>query len=135
MREHKDDVPVQRPSTRRYRAALYEDAVAIVEEEYASDLSLDDIARRIATSRRQLQRSFSEVGSTTFREHVTNVRMERAAKLLADSRLTVGQVSRMVGYRQQAQFAKAFRRRYGAAPGEYRKAAAADGAGDAPPDG
>jgi len=127
MREHAKDVSVQRSSTRRYRAALYEDAVAIVEEEYASELSLDDIARRIATSRRQLQRSFSEVGNTTFREHVANVRMDRAANMLAQSDLTVGQISRLVGYRQQAQFAKAFRRRHGAAPAEFRRTAT-DGA-------
>ena len=93
----------------------------MIEEEYAQELSLDDIARRIATSRRQLQRAFAEVGGTTFREHVTRVRMRKAAEMLADRRLTVGQVARRVGYRQQAQFAKAFRRQYGAAPAEYRR--------------
>jgi transcriptional regulator GlxA family with amidase domain len=120
-------VPVQRPSTRRYRAALYDDAVAIVEQEFAQDLALDDVARRIATSRRQLQRSFSEIGDTTFRDHVTAVRMDKAAELLAGSALTVGQISRMVGYRQQAQFAKAFRRRHGVPPATYRRAATGDG--------
>ncbi len=111
----------QRPSTTRHRTSLYEEALAIIEREYASDLSLDDIARRIATSRRQLQRSFAEIGDTTFREHVARVRMRKAAEMLEDSRLTVGQVARRVGYRQQAQFAKAFRRQYGAAPAEYRR--------------
>ena len=116
---------VQRPSTRHYRTALYEDALAIVEREFAQDLSLDDIARRIATSRRQLQRSFSEIGETTFRDHVTAVRMDKAAAMLVGSDLTVGQISRAVGYRQQAQFAKAFRRQYGLPPAEYRRGAAA----------
>jgi transcriptional regulator GlxA family with amidase domain len=115
----------QRPSTTRHRTSLYEEALAIIEREYASDLSLDDIARRIATSRRQLQRSFAEIGDTTFREHVARVRMRKAAEMLEDSRLTVGQVARRVGYRQQAQFAKAFRRQYGAAPAEYRRGVAA----------
>ena len=50
--------------------------------EYAADLSLDDIARRVASSRRQLQRAYAEIGDTTFREHLTRVRMERAAELL-----------------------------------------------------
>ncbi len=115
----------QRPSTTRHRTSLFEEALAIIEREYASDLSLDDIARRIATSRRQLQRSFAEIGDTTFREHVAKVRMRKAAEMLEDSRLTVGQVARRVGYRQQAQFAKAFRRQYGAAPAEYRRGVAA----------
>ncbi len=115
----------QRPSTTRHRTSLYEEALAIIEREYASELSLDDIARRIATSRRQLQRSFAEIGDTTFREHVARVRMRKAAEMLQDSRLTVGQVARRVGYRQQAQFAKAFRRQYGAAPAEFRRGVAA----------
>ena len=58
--------------------------VAIVEAEYADDLSLDDIARRVASSRRQLQRAYAEIGHTTFREHLTRVRMDRAAELLAN---------------------------------------------------
>ena len=114
-------MPVQRPATMRHRTSLYHEALAIIDVEFAADLSLDDIARRIATSRRQLQRSFAEVGDTTFREAVAAVRMRTAAELLAGSRLTVGQVARRVGYRQQAQFAKAFRRQYGAAPAEYRR--------------
>jgi AraC-like DNA-binding protein len=99
---------------------LFEDAVAIVHEEYASDLSLDDIARRVASSRRQLQRAYSEIGATTFREHLTQVRMDRAAALLHDRSLTVREVARRVGYRQPAQFAKAFRRHLGLAPSDYR---------------
>jgi transcriptional regulator GlxA family with amidase domain len=117
------DVPVQRPSTVRHRTSLFEDAMRIVDEEYAAELSLDDIARRIATSRRQLQRSFAEVGETTFREHVARVRMHKAAELLRDPSLTVGVVSRRVGYRQQAQFAKAFRREFGLPPAEFRRKA------------
>src|SRR3712207_2056844 len=39
-------VPTHRPSTIHPRTALFEDAIAIVESEYASELSLDDIARR-----------------------------------------------------------------------------------------
>jgi AraC family transcriptional regulator of adaptative response / methylphosphotriester-DNA alkyltransferase methyltransferase len=111
---------MQRTSTVQLRSSLYEDAVAIVEREYADELSLDDIARRVASSRRQLQRAYSEVGHTTFREHLTGVRMDRAAELLSTRGLTVREVAHRVGYRQPAQFAKAFRRRHGLAPSAFR---------------
>ncbi len=94
--------------------------MAIVEEEYASDLSLDDIARRVASSRRQLQRAFAEIGHTTFRDHLTRVRMQRAADMLTSRSLTVREVAHRVGYRQPAQFAKAFRRYQGVAPSTFR---------------
>src|SRR3954464_3566747 len=111
---------MQRPATIRHRTSLFEDAVALVGAEYAADLSLDDIARRVASSRRQLQRAYSEIGQTTFREHLTAVRMERAADLLRIRGLTVRDVAHRVGYRQPAQFAKAFRRHHGIAPSDFR---------------
>ena len=113
-------MPTQRPSTIRLRSSLLAEANAIVEREYASDLALDDIARRVASSRRQLQRAYAEIGGTTFREHLTRVRMARAAELLATRGLTVREVANRVGYRQPAQFAKAFRRHHGVAPSEFR---------------
>src|SRR4051812_12223020 len=111
---------MHRAATIRLRTSLFEDAVAIVDAEFASDLALDDVARRVASSRRQLQRAYSEIGQTTFRDHLTAVRMERAAELLQTRSLTVRDVAHQVGYRQPAQFAKAFRRHHGAAPSDYR---------------
>jgi AraC family transcriptional regulator of adaptative response / methylphosphotriester-DNA alkyltransferase methyltransferase len=113
-------VPTQRPATISHRTSLFEDAVAIVEREYPSDLSLDDIARRVASSRRQLQRAYAEIGRTTFRDHLTSVRMQRAAEMLASRGFTVREVAHRVGYRQPAQFAKAFRRHHGVAPSSFR---------------
>jgi transcriptional regulator GlxA family with amidase domain len=122
-------VPIQRPSTVHLRTSLFEEAVGIVEAEYASDLSLDDIARRVASSRRQLQRAYSEIGRTTFRQHLARVRMARAAEMLGGGSLTVREVARRVGYRQPAQFAKAFRRHIGVAPSDFRaRRSASDGA-------
>lgn len=46
--------------------------------------------------------------------------MDRAAEMLAGSEMTVRDVAHSVGYRQPAQFAKAFRRRHGLAPSDFR---------------
>ena len=113
-------MPTQRPATKRHRASLYEEAAAIVELEFATQVSLDDIARRVACSRRQLQRSFAEIAQTSFRTHVTAVRMRKAAELLSERPMTVREVAHRVGYRQPAQFAKAFRRHHGLAPSDFR---------------
>src|ERR671927_1357564 len=113
------EIPIQRPATVRHRTNLFRDAIAIVEAEYGSDLSLDEIARRVASSRRQLQRSYAEIGNTTFRDHLTAVRMEKASELLSARGLTVREVAHRVGYRQPAQFAKAFRRHHDVSPSAY----------------
>jgi AraC-like DNA-binding protein len=46
--------------------------------------------------------------------------MRAAAELLRSRALTVREVAHRVGYRQPAQFAKAFRRHHGLAPSDYR---------------
>ena len=116
-------MPERRPATIRQRTALYEDATRVVETDYADRLSLDEVARRIATSRRQLQRIYAEIGKTTFRDQLTGVRMRRAAWLLDNDGdgMTVREVAARVGYRQPAQFAKAFRGHHGVSPSEYRR--------------
>ena len=125
------DVPTQRPSTISLRGSLFNDAVAIVATEYGRQLELDEVARRVATSRRQLQRAFAEIGNTTFRTHLTEVRMARAAEMLALGGRSVREIAGDVGYRQPAQFAKAFRRHYGCSPSEYRGRPRAGGRSDA----
>ncbi len=107
------------------RRALFEEAVEIIEREFAQPLELDDVARRLATSRRQLQRVFAEVGETSFRAYLAKVRMEHAARLLQNGGTPVREIAQSVGYRQPAQFAKAFRRHHGVSPSGYRGTVAA----------
>jgi len=110
----------RRATTIRLRTSLFEDAAAIIHAEYGDDLTIDAVAARVATSRRQLQRSFSEIGRTTFRSYLTAVRMDRAAALLRERRAPVREAAAAVGYRQPAQFAKAFRRHHGMTPSALR---------------
>ena len=113
-----------RQATRHRRKAVFEEAVQVIERKYAEDLDLDALAREIATSRRQLQRVFAEVGNTSFREYLAKVRMRHAARLLREGAIPVREVAQSVGYKQPAQFAKAFRRHHGAPPSSIKGRAA-----------
>ena len=109
-----------RSLTLETRAALLRDATEVMESEYFTEMTLDDVAERIATSRRQLQRCFAEQADASFRESLARIRMDRAAELLAHTHLPVREVARRVGYRQPPQFAKAFSRRHGMTPTAFR---------------
>ena len=115
MRTH-----VHREATLERREALLAEALAVLERDYAEDLEVDEVARRIATSRRQLQRCFEEHAGGSFRQSLARIRMERAAELLRTTRLPVREVAGHVGYRQPAQFAKAFARYKGEPPSRFR---------------
>ena len=111
-----------RDGTADRRAELYREAMALIEAEYPDDLHLEGVARRLATSRRQLQRAFAEAGNTSFRSELAKVRMRHARALLAENVLPIRQVAVRVGYPQPAQFAKSFRRYHGQSPSTYRRA-------------
>jgi AraC family transcriptional regulator, regulatory protein of adaptative response / methylphosphotriester-DNA alkyltransferase methyltransferase len=115
-----------RQSTQTRRRTLFAEALEAIGRHYADEtLSLGDVAHAIATSRRQLQRVLSEHG-TSFRAELQRERMTRAAHLLRESRLPVSSVARSVGYRQAAQFSKAFLRHFGKPPSALRRAAPAE---------
>jgi transcriptional regulator GlxA family with amidase domain len=99
---------------------LYRESCAIVLRHYRRPLTVAVVARAIASSPRQVQRAFEEVGGTSFTAFLREVRLRNAAALLAAQPLTVRQVAFLVGYRQPAHFAKAFRRRYGTTPAQFR---------------
>jgi AraC family transcriptional regulator of adaptative response / methylphosphotriester-DNA alkyltransferase methyltransferase len=111
-----------RPLTVRLRRELLVEVHELLADRYPDpDLTLDDVARAVASSRRQVQRLFEE-SQDTFRAHLTRVRMDQAAELLAGTTSPVREIARQVGYRQSAQFAKAFRRHTGKSPLEWRAA-------------
>jgi transcriptional regulator GlxA family with amidase domain len=114
-----------REGTAERREELFTEAMALIAREYASNLTLEGVARQLATSRRQLQRAFAEAGDTSFRDELAKVRMRHARALLAADHLPVRQVASSVGYHQPAQFAKSFRRHHGQPPSGFRREARA----------
>src|SRR3954470_12587755 len=125
-----------RDGTAERREQLYEEAMQLIAREYARDLQLEGVAKELATSRRQLQRAFAEVGNTSFRDELAKVRMHHARVLLAADAVPVRTVAASVGYHQPAQCANSCRRHHGQAPSTYRKqrraAASASGPGSVP---
>lgn len=116
-----------RDGTAERRQELYREALALIARDYAQDLHLEGVARRLATSRRQLQRAFAEAGDTSFRDELAKVRMQHARRLLAGGDAPIRRVAAQVGYHQPAQFAKSFRRYHGRPPSSYRRESAGAG--------
>jgi anti-anti-sigma factor len=111
-----------RVATAARRAELLADATLAIERRHAEpDLTVSDIARDIATSSRQLQRVFAELAGSAFREELAAVRMQHGANLLQATDLPISQIAKRVGYRQSAQFARAFRRYHDVSPTVLRR--------------
>jgi AraC family transcriptional regulator of adaptative response / methylphosphotriester-DNA alkyltransferase methyltransferase len=110
-----------RPSTIEQRRRLYLLARVVIARHYRQALTLDDVARALASSPRQLTRAYAQCGELTFREDLLARRLNVAAQLLVEQpAIPVREVARLVGFRQAPHFAKAFRRRYGITPAAFR---------------
>lgn len=95
----------------------------LLEERYAEDLSLADLARVAGLSTHHLIRAFRRETGLTPHAHLVGVRVRRARDLLrlGDS---PADVASAVGFADQAHLGRAFKARIGVPPGAYRRAMA-----------
>ena len=82
----------------------------------ADELSLNAIARHAGVNANTLQRQFRSVYGTTVFEHLRECRLQRARQALERDGITVGQAALVAGYTSAANFATAYRRRFGMPP-------------------
>jgi len=110
-------------------AALPDDAVhrlvrqaqAIIRAEYASDLTLTQLAERLYVHPNYLSTLFRRETGVTFSQYLTQVRIENAKKLLRETELKIYQICDRVGYTDQAHFSRVFKAMTGLSPYEYRE--------------
>jgi AraC-like DNA-binding protein len=112
--------PVAEPSG---RGAVIREAVRFVHENLARPVSAEELAARLALSPSRLRAVFREEIGAPLGEFVARARMNRACALLGRSDLSVSEVAAACGFESIYSFSRAFRRRKGMAPTEFRKQA------------
>lgn len=96
--------------------------IDLVEQNMADcDFDLEIMARKLAVSRRQLFRKLRAAAGCSPNTLIRTLRMRRAAQLLAESEMTVTEITYAVGFSDLKYFRTIFREYYGVAPGEYLK--------------
>jgi AraC-like DNA-binding protein len=83
---------VHRARTAESLAGPYRHSCAIVLRHYRRPLTVAVVAPALASSTRQVQRAFEQVGETSFSAVLREARLRAAAELLAEQPLTVRQV-------------------------------------------
>lgn len=86
-----------------------------------AQVDLDGAAARLRLSPRTLQRQLAAEGSS-YRAVLERVRFKTARRLLAETRLTAGEIAFRLGYAEHPHFTRAFGRLSGCSPAEFRRA-------------
>lgn len=83
--------------------------------------SIEELSRQYLMNPTTLKQMFKTVYGTSIAAHIREHRMEAAARLLAQTDMSIADVARQVGYDSQSRFSAAFKAYYRMLPKEYRR--------------
>lgn len=95
-------------------------AVAYMERNYKSRLSLQEVADSCFVSQWHLSKLLNKYAQKNFYDILNTIRIREAKELLRDPELRVSDVCDRVGYTDAAHFARTFRKITGMSANEYR---------------
>lgn len=96
-------------------------AVTYIKYHYMDPVKIDGLASYIGITRSYLTTCFQKEIHMSPKEYLMDVRMRKAAELLENSSLSIGEIAASVGYPDQLGFSKRFKEKFGMSPKHYRK--------------
>lgn len=108
-----------RPTCLKRREQIVEDAKAILARDYASEVSVFDLARQLHCSSAHLSRTFHAVTGSRLNAYRQDLRLRKGLVLLEESDLEIGDIALQLGFSSHSHFTSAFHRRFGINPSAY----------------
>jgi transcriptional regulator GlxA family with amidase domain len=99
----------------------FAELAAWITSHLSDDLSVEQLAARTSLSPRQFSRRFSRAFGQTPSEQIEALRLDAARNHLTGSGAQVEAIAAAVGFRSNDAFRRAFDRRFGLSPTEYRR--------------
>ena len=97
-----------------------------IENHYAEEIRIEDIAKRFRYSRSHLHKIFKTAYGCSITDYILSVRIEKGKFLLSDARpRTVSEAAFAVGFKDPLYFSRVFRKRVGLTPSEFKENARA----------
>ncbi|NTV90365.1 MAG: helix-turn-helix transcriptional regulator, partial [Clostridiales bacterium] len=96
-------------------------AIEYINMNYSRQISVADVANHVGLNRSYIGSLFKNRLGTSIQEYLINLRIGKASLLLKDPKLSIGDISRSVGYDDPLHFSKAFRKTRQMSPRDYRK--------------
>lgn len=119
IEQHGKDKFSDRADTRK--EIYIQKAIAYIGMNYSRKISISELSRHIGLDRSYLGSLFKEQLGVSPQSFLIHFRMKKACELIKSDSLTIGDISRSVGYDDPMLFSKVFKKHFGIPPREYRK--------------
>jgi two-component system response regulator YesN len=101
-------------------SSIMKTAMDYIKDNFHKDISLDDVSRVVNISPYYFSKIFKEENGLNFIEYLTNVRIDKAKKLLEESELSIKEICISCGYTDPNYFSRSFKKNVGVTPTEYK---------------
>ena len=95
--------------------------VFYIKENYASEMTLESLAKIFGYSPTYLSRMFQKYAGVNFKAYLQDIRLRYAWKEVKDSDKTLSEIAMENGFPNSKALARSFQKKYGMLPSEYRK--------------
>ncbi|SDZ63215.1 AraC-type DNA-binding protein [Evansella caseinilytica] len=110
----------QTPEKRVNKEVYVNKVTDFIEMNYAHQITVTQIADYVGLDRSYLGSLFKSSTNTSIQEYLINYRISKACSLLYNSDLSIGNISRSVGYEDPLLFSKIFKKYKGVSPKKFR---------------
>lgn len=110
----------QEPHKTQLRDFYVQEAISYMELHYKRNLTVEEIADACRLNRSYFSKLFKEKKGCPPQEYLIRLRLTKAADLMKNTTLSIGDISVSCGYPNQLHFSRAFKQRYGVSPREWR---------------
>lgn len=91
-----------------------------IQSHMEDNISVNDICRSLNISRSSLYNTFA-ADNKSVGKFITEAKLDHARSLLINTKLSIGEVAKMVGFNDYNYFSRIYKKRYGLSPHSYRK--------------
>lgn len=95
-------------------------AVEFIAMSYSRKITVEEISHHVGLDRSYLYSIFNNFLKVSPQQFLINFRIEKACELMENNSLSIGDISRSVGYEDPLYFSKVFRKVKGMSPRNYR---------------
>lgn len=99
---------------------IVKNALQYIKENYASKISLNDVAEQVYVSQWHLSKLLNKHTGKSFSDILNTIRIDKAKELLQDPSLRIGDIAEKVGFLDVAHFSRVFKKQVGVSANAYR---------------